>query len=78
MRKDATHDFWRAPIAAKVPEVTAGFWMLKLLTTEMGETTPTFLVPRFNPPSAAAVVGGVFVAALTLQVRSGRLHVLSY
>jgi uncharacterized membrane-anchored protein len=78
MSKDATHDFWRAPIAAKVPEVTAGFWMLKLLTTGMGETTSDFLVHRFDPPLAAAVVGGVFVAALALQVRSGRLHFLLY
>lgn len=78
MNKDAAQGFWRAPIAAKVPEVTAGFWVLKLLTTGMGETTSDFLVHRFDPPLAAATVGAVFLAALALQVRSGRLHFLLY
>lgn len=78
MSKDARHRFWRAPIAPKVPAVTAGFWVLKLLTTGMGETTSDFVVHRFDPPLVAAVVGVVFIAALALQVRSARLNFLLY
>ncbi len=33
----------------KVPEITAFFWIVKLLTTAMGEATSDFLVFRFNP-----------------------------
>jgi hypothetical protein len=29
----------RAPLAAKVPEITALFWLIKLVTTFMGEAT---------------------------------------
>ncbi|MGV8953833.1 MAG: hypothetical protein ACOH2M_22230 [Cypionkella sp.] len=78
MSTDVSQGFWKAPIAVKVPEVTTGFWVLKLLTTGMGETTSDFLVHRFDPPLAAAVVGTVFLAALCLHVRSSRLHFLLY
>ncbi len=58
--------------------MTPGFWVLKLLTTGMGETTSDFLVHRFDPPRAAATVGAVFLGALALQVQSGRLYFLLY
>ncbi|WP_285114489.1 hypothetical protein [Leifsonia sp. fls2-241-R2A-40a] len=51
----------------KVPAVTALFWVTKLLTTAMGETTSDFLVKTIDPFVA---VGGAFVlfaAALVLQ-----------
>ena len=34
----------RAPLAANVPEITAWFWILKLLTTAMGEATSDYLL----------------------------------
>lgn len=54
----------------KVPQVTVFFWIIKLLTTAMGESTSDFLVFHFNP--YAAVISGfvVFVVALWLQFRT--------
>jgi uncharacterized membrane-anchored protein len=53
----------------KVPRVTAYFWIIKILTTAMGEATSDYLVHRFNP--YLAVVGGffAFVVAMAIQLR---------
>jgi uncharacterized membrane-anchored protein len=52
---------------AKVPEITAYFWIIKVLTTGMGETTSDFLVQHMNP-IIAVVLGFIgLVTALTLQ-----------
>jgi uncharacterized membrane-anchored protein len=53
----------------KVPRVTLYFWVIKILTTAMGEATSDYLVHRFNP--YLAVVGGflAFVAAMAIQFR---------
>ena len=56
----------------KVPEITAIFWVAKILTTAMGEATSDFFVFKINP-YAAVILGGVaLVAALTLQLRARR------
>ena len=52
----------------KVPEVTIYFWIVKLLTTAMGESTSDYLVFHINP-YVAVVFGFVGLAvALTLQL----------
>ncbi len=52
---------------SKVPEVTLYFWIIKVLTTGMGETTSDFLVHLMNP-AIAVVLGGVGLGiALILQ-----------
>ena len=51
----------------KVPEITIYFWIIKLLTTAMGESTSDYLVYHINP-YLAVILGAVgFVAALILQ-----------
>lgn len=56
----------------KVPEITAYFWIVKLLSTAMGESTSDYLVFQINP--YIAVVLGCFglVVALLLQLRVRR------
>jgi uncharacterized membrane-anchored protein len=54
-------------ILRKVPEVTVYFWIIKLLTTAMGESTSDYLVHRFNPYLAVALGGIGLVVALVLQ-----------
>ena len=56
----------------RVPEVTAYFWIAKILTTALGESTSDYLVHRVNP--YLAVVGGfvAFAAAMTVQLRARR------
>jgi uncharacterized membrane-anchored protein len=51
----------------KVPEITAIFWIAKLLSTAMGEATSDFLVFRINPYLAVFLGGIGLVAALLLQ-----------
>src|SRR5579872_2952897 len=53
--------------ARKVPEITIIFWMVKLLTTAMGEATSDFLVFRINPYLAVTLGGIGLVIALLLQ-----------
>ncbi|WP_051367072.1 COG4705 family protein [Hamadaea tsunoensis] len=54
--------------AAKVPQVAALFWVTKVLTTGMGETTSDFLAHRLDPMIAVGLAGLVLVAALALQL----------
>ena len=51
----------------KVPEVTIYFWIIKLLTTAMGETTSDYLVRQLNPIIAVALGGVGLAIALVLQ-----------
>jgi uncharacterized membrane-anchored protein len=57
------------PALAKVPRITVYFWIIKILTTAMGESTSDYLVHRFNP--YLAVAGGffAFVIAIAIQFR---------
>lgn len=52
---------------SKVPEVTAFFWIVKALTTGMGESTSDFLVHHLVPEIAVVLGGIAFVVALYLQ-----------
>jgi uncharacterized membrane-anchored protein len=51
----------------KVPEVTALFWVAKVLTTAMGETTSDYLVHKIDPPLAVACAALVLGGSLALQ-----------
>lgn len=51
----------------KVPEVTVYFWIIKLLTTAMGEVTSDYLAHQLNPIIAVALGGIGLAVALVLQ-----------
>ena len=57
-----------ARMLRKVPEVTIYFWIIKLLTTAMGEATSDYLVYHINPYIAVALGGTGLVASLILQL----------
>ena len=61
----------RHPLS-KVPEVTVYFWITKVLTTGMGETTSDYLVRRFDPPLVVALAGCALVVVLVAQLRARR------
>ena len=52
----------------KVPEITVFFWVIKLLSTAMGESTSDFLVYQINPYVAVALGCLGLVVALILQL----------
>lgn len=54
-------------IFTKVPEITAFFWITKVLTTGMGEVFSDYLVNHINPILAVALGGIGLVVALILQ-----------
>ena len=72
---------WVAPQRhplTKVPEVTAYFWITKVLTTGMGEATSDYLVHRFNPEIAVVAGFTAFVAAMALQFSFRRYNTWAY
>lgn len=59
------------PVLSKVPEVTLAFWIIKILTTAMGESTSDFLV-HHNPVIGVLLSALGFVVAFVLQFRQTR------
>jgi uncharacterized membrane-anchored protein len=55
-----------------VPEVTALFWIVKVLTTGMGETTSDFLVTHIDPVAGVGLGFVGFALAMVLQFRARR------
>ena len=67
----------REPLAAKVPEITVLFWVIKILSTGMGEAASDFLGNTNLVLGGVVGVGG-FALAMWLQLRSPRYHAPTY
>jgi uncharacterized membrane-anchored protein len=65
-------------LALRVPEITAFFWIIKALSTAMGESTSDFLVHTIDP--VVAVFGGfvAFCVALAVQFSMRRYLAWTY
>lgn len=63
--------------APKVPEVFFVFWVVKLLTTGIGETASDFL-GTWNIAAAGVIGVGGFFAALRWQLRATTYHPVRY
>lgn len=59
-----------ANFGIKVPAVTLSFWIIKILTTGMGETTSDFFVRRFEPVLVVGIAAAGLAAALLMQLRA--------
>jgi uncharacterized membrane-anchored protein len=60
------------PVMIKVPEITLLFWVIKVLTTAMGEATSDFLVFEIDPV-IAVILGAIGLAvAMSLQLLARR------
>lgn len=57
-------------LRSKVPEVTVLFWVIKVLTTGMGEAASDHLAHTLGPVPAVALSGLGLVAALVWQLRA--------
>jgi uncharacterized membrane-anchored protein len=57
---------------SKVPAVTAWFWVVKALTTAMGESTSDFLVHSLVPEIAVVLGAIAFAVALYIQFTKDR------
>ena len=65
-------------VMSRVPEVTIYFWIAKVLTTGMGETTSDFLVHRISPLVAVAFGALGLAVALALQLALRRYVAWAY
>jgi uncharacterized membrane-anchored protein len=63
---------------AKVPEITAIFWVVKILTTAMGESTSDFLNQELGPAIAVPIMLIVLGVALRLQLKASRYVAWTY
>ena len=66
------------PGALRVPEITVYFWVIKALSTAMGESTSDYLVHAINPVAAVGLGFVFFVAALVLQFSVRRYIAWTY
>lgn len=64
--------------ALRVPAITAWFWVVKALTTAMGESTSDYLVHRFDPVAAVLMCFVAFLATLALQLAVRRYIAWTY
>ncbi len=65
---------------AKVPAVTAGFWLLKILATTLGETAGDALSMTLDLGYLLSTVifAAVFAGAVSAQIRASRFHPALY
>jgi uncharacterized membrane-anchored protein len=66
-----------APRAAKVPEIIALFWVVKILTTAGGEATSDYLKTWGNIKGGGTEVG-LFVVGLIIQFATRRYRAVAY
>jgi uncharacterized membrane-anchored protein len=58
--------------ASKVPVITVWFWIIKVLTTAMGEATSDYLAHTFNPYIVVPLGGIALVLTLMIQLSVSR------
>jgi len=65
---------------AKVPEVTLGFWLIKIAATTLGETGGDAVSMSMNLGYliSSAIFGVVFLAAVAAQIKARRFHPFLY
>ncbi|MDT5064088.1 MAG: hypothetical protein QOK02_243 [Mycobacterium sp.] len=66
-----------ASVPAKVPEITASFWVLKLLTTAMGEAASDYLISTMSFVGLGIGLAG-FALALWFQFRIRWYNAFAY
>jgi len=76
-------------LVAKVPQVTLGFWIIKILATTLGETggdavTMSWLGETTDEAKGTgyligtAIFGVIFIAAVLIQIRAKKFHPFLY
>ena len=68
---ESRHESWLTKVGhTKVPLVGVVFWVTKLLTTAMGESTSDSMVHGWGPPTAVVLGTTLFALAMALQLRA--------
>jgi uncharacterized membrane-anchored protein len=66
--------------ASKVPEVTLGFWIIKILATTLGETGGDAVTMSMNLGYlvGTAIFATIFIAAVAVEIEAKRFHAFPY
>jgi uncharacterized membrane-anchored protein len=70
--------FLDQPVAKKVPELTIYFWVIKILTTGMGEATSDYFVHTYNPYVVVVLGAAALAIALVWQLYLRRYITWAY
>lgn len=70
--------WFTVPGMVRVPEVTAAFWVVKGLSTAMGESTSDYLVHTIDPVIAVLLGFAAFLVALTIQFHMRHYQAWAY
>lgn len=65
-------------VAKKVPELTVYFWIVKVLTTGMGETTSDYFVHTYNPYVVVVLAALALAVSIGVQVALRRYNAWIY
>src|SRR6185312_5758038 len=65
-------------VAKKVPELTVYFWIIKVLTTGMGEATSDYFVHTYDPYLVVILAGLVLAISVIVQVALTHYEAWSY
>lgn len=65
-------------LAKKVPELTVYFWVIKVLTTGMGEATSDYFVHTYNPYLVVVVAAVILAIAILWQLYVRRYNAWIY
>jgi uncharacterized membrane-anchored protein len=65
---------------AKVPEITLGFWLIKIAATTLGETggDAVTMSMQFGYLAGTAIFAAVFIVAATAQIKAHKFHPVLY
>ncbi len=79
-RKMKTRLLEEPSIFNKVPEITLVFWIIKMMSTTVGETAADYLIfnLHFGLTLTSLLMGGVLIIALNVQMRWGRYEPWRY
>jgi uncharacterized membrane-anchored protein len=66
--------------ASKVPEVTLGFWIIKILATTLGETGGDAVTMSMNLGYliGTAIFGAIFIVAVSVEIQTKKFHAFLY
>jgi uncharacterized membrane-anchored protein len=70
--------FLSGEVAKKVPELTVYFWIVKVLTTGMGEATSDYFVHTFDPYLVVILGFLVLAASVAVQLALARYNAWAY
>jgi uncharacterized membrane-anchored protein len=70
--------FLTRQVAKKVPELTVYFWIIKVLTTGMGETTSDYFVHTYDPYLVVILAALVLAISVAIQVTLTKYEAWSY